>query len=115
MKRTLASLLVAVVFLAGCQNYHQKQYTLKLQDAHEALCEGLPEKADLRLAEAERIATKHKLQQTTDAEILQAESKLAQDDVSEALVQARDILAEVDIQPESRARAEEITGKAALT
>jgi len=113
MKRTFLPLLVVVGLLGGCQQY-QKQYTQKLLRAHEALGEGTPERAERYLAEAEKIAAKHKVQQTADARILQAETRLALGDLPGALTLAGEVLSEDGCPPDSQARAEEIVGKAAF-
>ena len=113
MKYAVLLLVVAVGMLAGCQQGNE-QYSMTLHEARTALCEGTPEKAERLLAEAERVAVKHNIQQTVDAKLLRAESKLAQGDLAEALNLAREVQTEKNMPLESGARAEEIIGKAAL-
>ena len=47
MKNALLTLLAVAGLLAGCQQ-NRGEYALRLQDAHQALCSGSPDRVDVR-------------------------------------------------------------------
>ncbi len=113
MRNTLLIVLTMTGLLAGCHQ-NQARYALRLREAHEALCSGSPERAESCLADAAKFAAEHKITPASDAKILLAEVRLAQGDVPGALSAAGEVLSNENTEPQDRARAEEIVGKAAL-
>ena len=113
MKNALLTLLAVAGLLAGCQQ-NRGEYALRLQDAHEALCSGSPDRAEVCLTDAGKIAAERKIEVTNDAKILQAEVHLANGDLPGALNSANEVLNDADAGEQDRARAEEVVGKAAL-
>ena len=112
MKRLLMCVLM-VGLLVGCQA-SSPQYATYMHQAHQALRDARPERAQQQLLKAKEVAAEENLGESADCRLLEAETRLAQGDLAGALSTARAIMAEETGYPQSAPRAEEIIGKVML-
>ncbi len=113
MKRTgwIAAAL-ALVAVAGCNA--QKQHAMALENAEVSLDQDFPERAELHLNKADRIARENRLKTGVESSVLRAEALIQMDRLEEAQRIAQQIADDYVPGTAPRAQAEELQAKIAI-
>jgi hypothetical protein len=104
--------LLALGVLAGCGG--QEKYALEVRGARDSLERNFPEKAEVHLARADKLAEKYDLVPSTDATLLKAEARIQLRDLATAEALATGVAEQHVPGQRPRAQAEEILGKIAI-
>ncbi len=113
MKYHVLWTVVATGLLTGCQN-PQSHYRAQLADVHDALTSEETGQAARTLADADAFALEHDLPATVGRDLLDAELKLQDGQVLEALSVAQAVAERCGRHSVARGAAEELIGKCAL-
>ncbi|MFP4355568.1 MAG: hypothetical protein ACLFUJ_10650 [Phycisphaerae bacterium] len=108
----LIAVVLSVAALAGCNA--QKQHAMALEDAQVSLAEQFPERAQLQLDKADRIARENRLKTGIESQVLRAEALLQMGQVEQAQQIAQQIAADYVPGTIQRAQAEELLAKVAI-
>lgn len=110
--RILFTGLLAIGVLAGCGG--QEKYALEVRGARDSLERNFPEKAEVHLARAQKLAEKYDLVPSPDATLLKAEARIQLKDLATAEALATGVAETYVPGTRPRAQSEEILGKIAI-
>ena len=110
--RLLVAVAAAAFALTGCNA--QQQHDMALADAQQSLQQQFPEKAQLQIDQADRIADRHSVRRGVESKILRAEANIQMGRLDEAQRIAEEITASEVPGTVARAQAEEVLAKIAI-